>query len=324
MAPGGEASATDPVVSELALLHRSRGLRRSELGPSVGPGLREVLDLPPDIDETELRLRLVDALIAASAPLASDLRAAFLHALAVKSAHRLLQERLKQAGAEIDRDARTVRRRLEAANIAVARRLRSSHERRANHPQAPTGWTVTAMSSVLDLRLLRPSFTAEKTILAAQRVTSLTESFFIPRVSDEATGEVVAAEPDIEVEVGAGGRLEGLTRVAPRNWRYQVVLDQPLRSGDLLTYSVKVTVPEHRYFAPYNAVAPLRPCASFDCRVYFDPDRLPALIQQIDGLPSSIFNDLIGDTDLLPVAAEVDVRFTALVPGLAYGLRWAF
>jgi hypothetical protein len=85
-----------------------------------------------------------------------------------------------------------------------------------------------------------------------------------------------------------------------------------------------VTVSSDLHIPPYNAVAPLRPCDRFECRVRFAPDRRPTRIQRVDGLPTSVFNDPVGTRHLLPTAGTVVTTFRDLAPGLAYGLRWAF
>ncbi len=316
----GDDPGSDPVIRELSTVYRGRGLRRSVLGPAVGPGLRELLDIPPEMDEANLRVRVADALILAARALDPDLRVAVLHALSVSSAHLLLQDRLRAAGRELDRDARTVRRRLDAANVVLVRHLRRNRERSLSHPQAPAGWAVLSMSSVLDLRRATPRFTATKTVVATQRLSAVTESFSMP----PGQGWSPSDEDVVDVAVTSGGRLEGLTRVAPRVWRYHVAIEPALAGGQEHTYTVEVTMPSADHFAPYNAVAPLRPCNQFDCTVIFDPDRLPVAVQYVEALPPPVLLGPMEDSQLLATSPVVSASFSALVPGLVYGLRWRF
>lgn len=319
MAEMGDAEARKQVVEELGVLHRSRGLRRSRLAGHVGPRLRQLLDIAPDADESSLRRALVDGLITAARALPGDLRVAFLYASAVSSKRRLLQERLGEAGAVIDRDPRTVRRRLEQANVGVARELLARREWRANHPLAPTGWTVVMVASSLDLRADRPRFTIDKSILAGQRMSVVTESVSIPRPGGDAD------QPDIEIAVLTGGTLINVERVGASAWRYQIDLGCVLDSGDSHDLRIQVTVPSHQHVLPFNAVVPLRPCGHFSCRVEFDPARLPREIRRIDGLHSGALGDRIGASgSAIEPASVVAAEFSALVTGLAYGLRWAF
>lgn len=309
----------DPVAVELALLRRARGLRRSRLAPTVGPELRALLDVAPDAGDQAIRQPLTNALLLAANTLEPDLQLVFLYALAVRSDQRLLQDRLAEAGQAIERDSRTVRRRLDEANLKVADHLRAQQARRRGHPTAPTGWSVVAMTSELDLRPTRPRMTAVKTILAAKRLRELTESFYLEGPERDRDGFA-----DMTIEVSGGAQLRQVEQVGRRSWRYRIRLSTQLEPGDRHTFQVTVTVPSRENAAPFNVVAPLRECESFSCIVHFSPDQIPTRIQRIDGLPTSAVNDAIGSTDLVPPALQVADRFTSLTPGLAYGLRWVF
>ena len=308
---------SDPLVAELASLHRGRGLRRSRIAPAVGPELRAVLGLTSDADERAVRARLVDAIVGGTRTLDTDLQVSFLHASALKNDKRLLQDRLKDAGDEIERDTRTVRRRLDDANSIVARHLRAEHERRNAHPHAPSGWVVRAMGSEVDLRSDPESVVADKTILAIDPLTELTESVYF------GGSDAQNPEPQIQIEVLSGGTLSGVDRITPNIWRYRVGLAKRLAPGDTHRFLVRILTSGSEHLPPYNALAPMRPCTEFICSARFPSDRVPRRIQRIDGLPTSVFNDPVDDSSPFPPDEFVRTIFRNLEPGLAYGLRWS-
>jgi len=311
------ATTGDPLVAELASLHRGQGLRRSRMAPVLGPELRAVLGLTDDADERTVRAKLVDAFAGGARTLDGDFKVAFLHASGLKNDKRLMQDRLTDAGDEIQRDSRTVRRRLNDANAAVARYLRAEHERRIAHPHAPSGWVVRSIGSEVDLRGDLASVVSDKTILAIDPITELTESVYFGANSPD------APDPQIQIEVLSGGRLSLLDRVAANIWRYKIDLVKPLSAGDMHRFQVRITTSARQHLPPYNAVAPLRPCREFTCSVMFPPEQVPRRMQRVDGLPTSVFNDPIDDSSPHPPSATVRTVFRNLEPGLAYGLRWS-
>ncbi len=301
-------SEAEEVKRELASLQRGRGVRAPGLAGRVGPRLRAALHLGASDDDDEVHARLIALLRPIVADLSSDLRKSFLVATAISTPEARHGDRLAILATEFDRDLRTVRRRVAAANAAVAEVL----VRRARPVEE---WIIERADATADLRLPRPVLGSHKTICAignGQR--RISERFGIP--------QTVPDEEDVEVEITAGGTLTGVERLTASSWRYTVELDRELQAGETHDYAVEVTIPGRQYLRPYLVMVPLRPTRSFTATLRVGDPAVIARAWRLDGFLPAVLDDLPEEASAIDVTETIVERFTGLEEGRGYGVRW--
>lgn len=309
------------LAEEIAGLHRGRGVRRAGLASSTGPQLRAAALIDVLTPDAEAGAALVATLSAASEHLPEDLQTVFLLACAITTDEPFLQGRLAIAAKRIDRDRRTVRRRLTTANLLVAERLSAlSHTAPpTSEVDGDTGWFVESLDSVLDLTAGPPVFIGKKTIRSmVSQLSTVTEMVGIPRSGRH--------EGTPEFEVLSGGTLGAVDRISQSVWRYDIALDQVLDHGGTASYEVRITLPSLQFIRPYAVLVPLRPCRSFRTEVRFGTPSPASHVWRLDGLPpAAVEDDAPVDDSHEELAAGRDVvvaQFDSLAPGRVYGLRW--
>lgn len=204
------------VAAEIAALHRGRGLRRPDL--HIGPGLHAALQLEPRASLDEVRDHLVAALRASATSLPKDLQLVFLNAAALTASDRSLGGRLSHAAAALDRDPRTIRRRLAQANVGVATALVRGTRRPVEMGNA---WFIQEFEAITDLRGERPVLTARKiAVPTLGGVHLVKEGFGLPRTSPD--------RPDPQIRVVEGGAR----RIDQSRGRERVVFPRPARQAD--------------------------------------------------------------------------------------------
>src|SRR6184192_1266276 len=111
-----DVSAAD-VVGELKVLRKGRGVFTTPLGDRVGPTLRGIWGISDAADQASVRHMLVSRLLSLAEALPEDARTVLLAAFALEERARmpLYQERVRWAASMLDRDERTVRRRIDEA-----------------------------------------------------------------------------------------------------------------------------------------------------------------------------------------------------------------
>ncbi len=301
------------LANDLAALHRGRGLRRPTIEP--GPALREALQLSQVEDPVAVRRRLVREFKAATASIAPDLRVVFLHACAISCQDATLRDRLARVAEVIDRDQRTVRRRLVQANLGVAGYL----QHRARDPSSTEPLRVESMRSIMDLRGPAPVQTTYRTVRAAQPgITSFRDRFGIPHPPGR------PLEPQLRVV--AGGELEVLEQQSASVWGLQVRLDHVLDAEELHEIGIEVTIPDRDLIRPYTVAVPLGPTRAFTATVHFGEPPAATRAWAVDGLLPAALDDGVPtsrtfDPETTP---DVTVDFTRLQLGLAYGLAWTW
>lgn len=303
----------EQLAAELAALHRGRGLRRPAIDP--GPALREALRLTPDDDPVAARQRLVGVFKAATAAMSPDLRVVFLHASAISCGDATLRDRLTRVATVIDRDTRTVRRRLLQANLAVAGYLLHG----ARPPAPAESWFVESMRSIMDLRGPRPVQTTYRTVCPTHRgVTVFRDRFGIPHPADS------PVRPYLRVV--AGGELASLEQQSASLWGLEVRLDHEVAVGESHEIGIEVTLPDREAIRPYTVAIPLGPTRSFTATVHFGDPPAASQAWEIDGLPPAALDDGFPSGRIFDpaTAPDITVEFGGLQLGLAYGLGWSW
>ncbi|HMS18254.1 MAG TPA: hypothetical protein PKA37_15525 [Planctomycetota bacterium] len=310
--------ASTSISAEIAALHKGRGLRDPRLGRRVGPALRAALHITDPATEPQVRDRVVAAIRSAAQTLPSDLRTAFLLASALTTDAPTLSGRLAKAATALDRDPRTVRRRLAQANDAVAVVLE-----RGSRPQPAMedAWYIESLSSLVEINAPRVRTRATKVIVPTQGgATRVSERFSLPNAPSDLCG---IAEP--EISVNAGGKLLDVQRRGTV-WSYDVELHEPMVVGVQQEIITEIGFPSMSLLAPVVIMVPIRPCRFFDITVDFGQPPITEAAWLVDGdYPTTLADSPAPSTRLeVPESGRLRAAFSGLRAGLAYGLRWTW
>ncbi|WP_088317368.1 hypothetical protein [Kineosporia sp. R_H_3] len=318
--PNGVAQVdVDTLTRDLMALRKGRALQSPGLVSRLGPALVAALDLDLALPETELRRLAQSGIVEAAQALAGDLREAVLVSLAVDGWTNvpLLTDRIDAIATAMDRDARTARRRLDAATRQLADALVSRQSGEPGNPFAPTGWYVESLAATMRLDSASARLTEDRVIVAdADGLDTVT-----------ATLSVQALEPGTLPELGivaeAGCRIRGAHRVSESHWRYELALPRPLRAGERHRYVVSFTADRDR-MRPHYVLIPLRRTRRFSAEIRFADADAVALAWRLDGVPPAVLEDAHPTTRTLTPddTGVIRVRFEQVVQGLCYGVQW--
>jgi hypothetical protein len=180
-------------------------------------------------------------------------------------------------------------------------------------------WYVDRFAAVLRLDTTTPESLQTRRIVAEQDgLDRITVSITLPPARCE------DAPPDLRVEPYFGVTMASAERRGDR--RFACVLDLPstLAAGDRHEFALLATIPDGQPMRPHFVYFPERPCESFDLRIRFDPDHLPATVRKVEEVFHRDFDDHPATGEVLPLdrANEVGLSFTGLRPGFGYGARW--
>lgn len=307
----------DRLVTELYLLQRRRGLQSPDWTSQVGPVLTRALSLEQHADGGPRRDALIAGLLGHAEALPPDLRIAFVSACAIPpKAHPFLGERLQRAGEAmpVHVSARTVRRRLEAANQRMAESLADDLSRRDNAPS--TDWVLTSLHATTDLTDPRPVFRSVHSLrVVAPSLCEVTE-----RISFPGAG----ADADPEFEVGGDCALTRVERPFQVTWALTMRLARRFTCGELVSYSLSVRAPSRRLVHPMSVMLPERECRQFSTEVDFGSPSVASRVWRLDGAPAPVaeLDDASGEL-LDPHATRVlRASYDSMVRGRVYGLRW--
>lgn len=312
----------DAVTRDLMTLRKGRGLQTPGLAPRLGPALLAALDLRTDVTDiadTELRRRAQAGIVEAAQALPGDLREAVLVALAVDGWTNvpLLTDRLDAVAVAMDRDARTARRRVDAATRQLADALVTSRVDVEN-PFAPPGWYVESLASTLRVGPAGARLTEDRVVVAdTDGLDTVTATLSLP-------APVSGRMPELDITAEAGCRIRGAHHVSQSHWRYELALPHPLRAGEAHRYVVSFSVPDRDLMRPYYTLIPLRRTRRFSAEIRFADPAAVELAWRLDGVPPAVLEDAAPTTRILVPddAGVIRVRFEPVVQGLCYGVQW--
>jgi hypothetical protein len=314
------------LVNELKTLRKGRGLYASRIGERVGPALREACQVVAGDDPAEIRRKLARRLDILSGALPPDLRVAVLAAFAVSPDSRLptYQERVRWAGAALDRDPRTARRRVDEGLHQLAQLMIGSVDRVAVVAGADTGWHTTELGITLVADRTFPEAIEQRTIVSHQNdLTQLDLAVTLVAPADQAAA---ARSGRLDVAVVHGGTLTKHWMESSDRFAFTLSLPRPLARGDTHDFALHFRLPERELVRPHVVCVPRFPCELFDLRVRFDRDRPPPriwLLHQV--LQREVDDPVPHHQSLTPdPCGDVHLRFRDLTPSLAYGARWAY
>ncbi|PPK64822.1 hypothetical protein V5P93_006225 [Actinokineospora auranticolor] len=281
------------LVRELKSLRKGRGLFVGRIEDRVGPTLRLACAITEFDGRPVIRRKVTDRLADLSNRLPEDLRLAARVAFAIEADARfpLYQDRVRWASEQIDRDVRTVRRRVDEAIDHLAE---LANDTPAPEAGAPAAWHLVALSAALALDGPRPE------VLEHHRITAAGDGL------RELDLETTCRAADLRVHYGGTLTDQGRFR-----------LPFPLARGESHTFAIRAqpaTPPTQLLFRPDQ------PGTRFDLRVRFGRERVPAQVRSVRGAAGGELPG--GSPHPVDDAGEVHIRFDELVPGRVYGARW--
>ncbi len=314
---GGHVNRIDAIEADLRRLRRGRGIHSPDLMRHLGPTLRTVIFGDSEPNPATAQATVARTLIEAAQRLSPDLERIFLAAVGITRPEPQLGQRLAAIGEELSHSSRTLYRRLQAAEHAIAVHLeRLTLDNHDDNPFAIRGWYVESLESDAYLSGPRPVFVGEREIRATHDgLRVICESFSIPRYAS------AEDDPEPEVTGGVGCEEVTLSRFSPSTWLISIRLDTPLDTGECHRIGVSITMPSKAAIHPFNVTVPVRQIKSFAARVHAGPGQL-ARAWSIDGVPPLSMDELGRSSAALPLDAPLERRWSVVRRGLAYGIGW--
>lgn len=315
----GPMSPDRALVADLKGLRRGRGVRRPKPEKWIGPELGAMLESihGPSSGE-ELRQQLIDLVRGGCEALSERQLRLYQAALGATDLDGLLTDRLEVMSSVLNRDQRTLQRRLiEADQLVAERLLQGAAMRQAEAQVVARGWTLERFHGHLRFDLPQPEYITTRTIrVISPTVTEVTDMF--------SYAESPLGPAQIEVEVISGGTLRQLETLSETLWRAHIDLPRQLRRGERWDLTLTARIRDLSYAPNYTVMAPVRPCEAFDLCVEIG-DSGAHDFHVVDGLPVMVMQDHGLQGVPIPIVDGV-VNFSAraLTPGLAYGLRWSW
>jgi hypothetical protein len=313
-----EPSAAE-VAGELKILRKGRGIFTTPLGDRVGPALRGTCGILEDDDQDAMQRKLSACFRPLIESLPDDLRVVLLAAFAWHDEARqpFYQERVHWAATTLERDDRTVRRRIDEGIEQIAGKAAAAEPDPG--PRYPSrSWHTEELRVALTLgRPRAEAFEFRRVVADADAISELDLALTLSKTGN--SGAAVR-EDDLEVDVFHGGVLIRREMESSDRIGLALRLPEPLRRGERHEIALRFRASIH---APHYVCVPRHPCDLFDLHVKFG-DRVPKHIVLLE----KAFQDDARDTSprgvVVPAddAGEVHVRFRHLAPGFAYGIRW--
>jgi hypothetical protein len=312
---------TELIVTELKALRKGRGIWASDLEKRTGPLLHELAG--GQRGPGDLRSTLSSALARCAARLPDEVRTAALASLGLAPGTTHMPyfgDRVAWLVEQIGRDSsRTGLRRIDdEAEPLLAGEVAKDLARVRGRAGAGEGWYLDEFRARLRLDGPAPESHEYRRIVAVQPgVSDVTVSVDIPGSPGERLQRPSA-------EVVFGGQLVRVEEPSPTRTQFIIRLPAPLQPGDKHEYEIIVRVPSADLMRPHYIFTPELECHSFDLRVRFDRQRLPAWVRLVDGETVRMFDPPRPGTEPVAVdsSGEAHVSFARPALYLGYGLQW--
>ncbi|WP_410630680.1 hypothetical protein [Amycolatopsis sp. cmx-4-83] len=314
-----DLSAAD-VVGELKVLRKGRAIFTTPLGDRVGSALRSVCGILEDDDTVEIRRKLANRLRPLVETLPEDLKVALLGAFALDEAARkpFYQERVRWAAITLDRDERTVRRRIDDGIEQIAAMAVAAGRPQSSSPYPSRSWHTEELRVSLALdQPVAEVFEIRRVVADADGISELDLALTLTTAADSGSSVSVA---DLEVDVFHGGVLTRREMESSDRVGLALRLPAPLRRGQRHDIALRFRA---RLREPHYVCVPRHPCELFDLHVRFG-DQVPERIVMLQKAFQNDARDRFprGTELTADDAGEVHVQFRHLAPGFAYGVRW--
>jgi hypothetical protein len=292
----------------------------SDLLERAGPTLRALSGIDDSTSENEARRRLVTYLNDLADELPEDLRTAFRVGLALHedAQYRFLEDRMQWLAAELDRDVRTARRRVDEA-IRSAETMRAESAP-SSDSYAQDGWYLERFRTLLYLDGAQPTAIEERKVVA--RHDALSEVVVSTSIPCPAGADRDRHQADLTILYG--GSLARTERPSNTYFRHFVRLPKPLMRGESHEIGVSVKIPVNQPINPRYALQPLRRCDEFDLRIRFGAGNRLTGVWNMEGIPRGMADDFISANARVDIddAGEIHLNYQHLLVGLVYGARW--
>lgn len=313
-----DLSAAD-VVGELKALRKGRAIFTTPLADRIGPALRTTCGIAEADGTVEMRRKLLDRLRPLVESLPDDLKIALRAAFALDERARkpFYQERVHWAASTLDRDDRTVRRRIDEGIEQIAAMAVATREAELRPRYPSRSWHTEELRVTLALDQPVPeAFEFRRVIADADEIAVLDLALTLPVSGESGPG-------DLAVDVFHGGVLAGRVMESSDRVGLALRLPEPLRRG--ARHEIGLRFRAH-LGGPRYVCVPRHPCDLFDLHVRFGA-RVPERIVRLEKVFQSDAADAgtrrpRGAELAADDAGEVHVRFRDLAPGFAYGVRW--
>jgi hypothetical protein len=312
------------IEADLKALRRGWGIEAPGIESRIGAALRAAFGIHDEREPAQIRKLVAELLNTHIDRLPNELAVACRAAFALDSdiRQRLLKDRVSAAAALIDRDARTVHRRIDAGIRRIAEgAARSLDLARSPGCRAGPPWRTVELHAMVVLDLPVPEVFELRRIMA--------EGDHLSRVDLEVTltppaGYRGGAPTALGLTVLYGGVLSDRVMKSTNRIGFTLHLPEPLDRGAEHEYALRVSVPAASPMAPHYVCTPRFPCDLFRLHVRFGPDRVPESVWRLDAAPPLEIDDPAADRKPLSVngSGEVLAVFTALEPHLSHGVAW--
>ncbi|WP_297549871.1 hypothetical protein [Amycolatopsis sp.] len=308
------------VVGELKLLRKGRGISAAQLGERVGPALRAVFGISEDEDTAEIRRKTSECLRAFAAPLPEDLRTAVLAAFGLHEDARnpFYQDRVRWVAQTLDRDVRTVRRRIDEGIEQVAELAVAAESEPPARPYPSRSWHTEELRVSLALDQPVPeAFEFRRVVADAEDIAELDLALTL---TDSVEDGRSFRDDELDVDVFHGGLLTGRVMESSDRVGLALQLPAPLRLKERHEILLRFRAVLRQ---PHYVCVPRHPVDLFDLNIRF-PRPGPVEIVQLEKVLQNDARDhqSRGVTLTPDDSGEVHVQFRHLAPGFAYGVRW--
>lgn len=314
----------EELVGEFARLRRGWGLDAGNLESRLGPGLTTLFEVAPGTDDRRVRDRILTEVRRLSSGFPQEFRDALRFGLGAEPGTQAssLTGRIALLSKTLRFSERTARRRVEDAFDRLAEEAAAQGEQPRDQAEDPdTGWHLRRLEALLRLDTSAPEVFERRTVMSQRDgLKQISARLSLPRNFDGGPEDL-----KLYAEVQYGAVIRAWERQGEAHFRYILELPRVLQRGDEHTYTLVFRTPVDQPIRPHFAFVPLVPCETFQLRVRFHQDRLPAAVWRFHRLAPRILNDRLvpGEPLKLDDANEVALEFTRLDQGYGYGIAWA-
>jgi transcriptional regulator with XRE-family HTH domain len=207
---------------------------------------------------------------------------------------------------------------LDKANTTDGRTAAAARE--LSSREAPRGWYVKSLITLVQLNNDTPTALEDRTIVATQDdLTEIDTTMSIPRHPDD-----VSSGHALDVVLLSGGRLDLREHIHESQFRHVITLARPLALGDEHQYRLSIRIPSAQLMMQHLVHIPLQRSEYYKLTVRFPIERIPARVWLLGGVPPAVLRDR--DPSVPTVEpdrfGELTVEFRSLLQGQVYGLRW--
>jgi hypothetical protein len=309
----------DVLLDELKTLRAGRGVNSSDFEQRLGPRLRAVCGVLATDPAAVVRQKVAAALGALAEQLPPDLAIAARAALALhpEARHPFLAQRITWLAGQLDRDARTARRRTDEALGQLAELAAAAAERTGATP-ADDAYYIEEFAALLRLDRPTPEALERRTVVAnTDGLAELDALLTLPREPSD------NGQHDLDVEVLYGVTMVGRGRDTDSRFRFGLRLAEPLHAGDRHEYGMLFRIPPKQRMRTHYVFTSHRRCDAFDLRIRFPLDAVPTDVRQlVRSYPRDVDDGAAGEPVGVDSAGDLHLRFTHLQVGLGYGVRW--